>query len=324
MASDRVTAPLLNNMARNRQNNYYSLHIEDPQTITSRLLDSLDEPANYRDETNSEFDDFDPTANTLSGIPETALSSRRTSLVEEDVCFPAPAVTKQVLGIDYDELEQYVREEAREIRSLNAARQFVGDNSGASGAGIGMATTSVRKRSISIAGSPPVRKPSLYGDKFDAFRFSPKDSDQFRFTFYSTHQPSTIHARSMCEIPNKGESLSNMMRAGCFWMDVLSPTDSEMKALSKKLARTPIPIATLKHTTSGRLTGSVTLSDLATDPPHLQFCLTRTLSPQPPPPSPPRQGLSHPPADDRGHHDGGGAGEVRGVQKLLLRVLPQL
>ncbi|ORY97503.1 hypothetical protein BCR43DRAFT_438092 [Syncephalastrum racemosum] len=58
-------------------------------------------------------------------------------------------------------------------------------------------------------------------------------TDAYRFTYYSPAEPSTIHARSISEIPSNGENLSSMLRKGCFWIDVLSPTDAEMKALSK-------------------------------------------------------------------------------------------
>lgn len=58
-------------------------------------------------------------------------------------------------------------------------------------------------------------------------------TDAYRFTYYSPAEPSTIHARSISEIPSNGDNLSSMLKKGCFWIDVLSPTDAEMKALSK-------------------------------------------------------------------------------------------
>lgn len=53
-----------------------------------------------------------------------------------------------------------------------------------------------------------------------------------RFTFYSTAY-STIHARSLAEIPSAGTSLSEMLKAGCWWIDILAPTDSEVQDLGR-------------------------------------------------------------------------------------------
>jgi magnesium transporter len=39
----------------------------------------------------------------------------------------------------------------------------------------------------------------------------------------------------MSEIPSNGENLADMMKQGQYWIDILNPTDTEMKALSKVL-----------------------------------------------------------------------------------------
>ncbi|KAL1915123.1 uncharacterized protein VTP21DRAFT_7604 [Calcarisporiella thermophila] len=62
-----------------------------------------------------------------------------------------------------------------------------------------------------------------------------------RFTFYST-ATNTVHARSLHEIPQPGQSLSALLKAGCFWIDVLSPTDQEMRLLGKIFRLHPLTL----------------------------------------------------------------------------------
>jgi magnesium transporter len=60
-------------------------------------------------------------------------------------------------------------------------------------------------------------------------------------TYYSSAEPSTIHARSISEIPGyNNESLTDMMQKGCFWIDIHNPTDNEMKALCKSFRIHPL------------------------------------------------------------------------------------
>lgn len=37
-----------------------------------------------------------------------------------------------------------------------------------------------------------------------------------------------MHAHTLAEIPPLDSSLSGMLKDGCWWIDVLSPTDDEM------------------------------------------------------------------------------------------------
>ncbi|KAF9580774.1 CorA metal ion transporter, partial [Lunasporangiospora selenospora] len=56
--------------------------------------------------------------------------------------------------------------------------------------------------------------------------------DAYRFTLYSTASV-TIHAQTLGEIPPRGQTLSSMLQAGYFWLDVLAPTDEEIRMLSQ-------------------------------------------------------------------------------------------
>lgn len=60
-----------------------------------------------------------------------------------------------------------------------------------------------------------------------------EDSDACRITLFSVANPASIHVRTIPEIPTNGERLGDLLQKGCFWLDIESPTDTEMKTLSK-------------------------------------------------------------------------------------------
>ncbi|ORZ19382.1 hypothetical protein BCR42DRAFT_459759 [Absidia repens] len=82
------------------------------------------------------------------------------------------------------------------------------------------------------------RRFSLYGDR--AKHQDVDDSEAYRWTYYSTAETATIHARHLCEIPPKGVKLSDMIKKGCFWIDVLNPTDTEMRTLCQAFRIHPL------------------------------------------------------------------------------------
>jgi len=68
----------------------------------------------------------------------------------------------------------------------------------------------------------------------------------YRFSFYSNSLPAVIHARSLDELPADGQTFeqlfpsidspsasSNDSDDTTWWLDILNPTDEEMKTLSK-------------------------------------------------------------------------------------------
>lgn len=60
-----------------------------------------------------------------------------------------------------------------------------------------------------------------------------KYDESYRVSFYSITEPSTIHAKNLAEVPGSDRTFSNMLQKGCFWLDVMCPTDLEMKILAK-------------------------------------------------------------------------------------------
>ncbi|KAG0224521.1 CorA metal ion transporter [Mortierella sp. GBA43] len=182
-------------------------------------------------------------------------SSRRHSVAEEDVCYP---LHSSDLDIDYNALENYIREEQVKAQKLRASldsgkpKNFrtlqPRSKSSSSGRlsrlknnGLGNAfTTSTPLASKgsqdsdygTISGknhTVPDRSYSLFGER-DKSQI-PLD-DAYRFTLYSTASV-TVHAQTLGEIPPRGQTLSSMLQAGYFWLDVLAPTDEEIKMLSQ-------------------------------------------------------------------------------------------
>ncbi|ORX63141.1 cora-domain-containing protein [Hesseltinella vesiculosa] len=125
---------------------------------------------------------------------------------KNDICMPNLKEQPQD-DFDTDALEQYIQKSAEANHS----------------------PPSLRKRRLSNMFEN--RKYSLYGDR--ALHPESDDPNQYRFSFYSTAEPSTIHTRYLHEIPSKGTRLTDMLKKGCFWIDVLNPTDAEMKILCK-------------------------------------------------------------------------------------------
>ncbi|CAJ0635022.1 7961_t:CDS:2 [Entrophospora sp. SA101] len=135
--------------------------------------------------------------------------NRKLSNAEEDVCYPIRPPHKKE-GIDFEALEEYIREE-------NALMAKKKNNS----------TTTVDNNDDEARTISSTRRFSQYTENIKP----PDLTEELRFTFYST-ETGTIRANCFSEIPPKGQTMTELLRQGCFWIDVLSPTDSEMRILS--------------------------------------------------------------------------------------------
>ncbi|KAI9313038.1 hypothetical protein BX666DRAFT_1864815 [Dichotomocladium elegans] len=68
------------------------------------------------------------------------------------------------------------------------------------------------------------------------------DSDACRITLFSVSEPESIHVKSIHEIPGDDTLLGDMLQKGCFWLDIQSPTDQEMRVLAKALHIHPLTV----------------------------------------------------------------------------------
>ncbi|KAG9072128.1 CorA metal ion transporter [Linnemannia hyalina] len=178
-------------------------------------------------------------------------SSRRHSVAEEDVCYPLPATD---LEINYTALEDYIRLEQIKTQNMMAAAEngtpkvTPGPQARTKSATGGLLS---KLRGASFTSSTPLSAKSAQDSNYGSIPgknfgipergyslFGERDKtqvpldDAYRFTLYSTASV-TVHAQTLGEIPPRGQTLSNMLQAGYFWLDVLAPTDEEIRMLSQ-------------------------------------------------------------------------------------------
>ncbi|CAH1757731.1 3136_t:CDS:2 [Entrophospora sp. SA101] len=187
-------------------NSYTGLRNLQDYVVSMNNLDS--------NETNS-YDETDSDNGTAN-----ASSSATTLQQQNDACFPMAesAGFKRPTGIDYEALENYVKVENEKRRNQQRRRQ----------------------RRLSEPASAFVRKKS--NNHCPNLEINKHNSEiLYRLTFYSAIH-STVHARTLAEIPSADSSLSEMLKDGCWWIDVLSPTDEEMKEFGKIFGIHPLTI----------------------------------------------------------------------------------
>ncbi|KAF8928965.1 CorA metal ion transporter, partial [Dissophora ornata] len=180
-------------------------------------------------------------------------SSRRHSVAEEDVCYPLQSSN---LDIDYNALEEYIRLEqiktqklmlssdqggiknSRGPRTKSMSSGLLSKLRGSSLSNSFSSSTPLSSKITQEAdyGAIPIKNSGLPERSYSLFgerdrNQTPLD-DAYRFTLYSTASV-TVHAQTLGEIPPKGQTLSNMLQAGYFWLDVLAPTDDEIRMLSQ-------------------------------------------------------------------------------------------
>ncbi|KAL1917558.1 uncharacterized protein VTP21DRAFT_3951 [Calcarisporiella thermophila] len=139
---------------------------------------------------------------------------RRPSNVEEDVCFPLlPDIkTTSKNGIDHDALGAYLR----------------GELIPASRSGNDPSDTTVEPEGDTLNEKDPLKgdlsKPIVPERR--------KQLESERFSFYS---PATgvIYAETFNELTHEGKSIIDMLSTSGWWIDILSPTDAEMRAFSR-------------------------------------------------------------------------------------------
>ncbi|GBB86672.1 hypothetical protein RclHR1_13050001 [Rhizophagus clarus] len=127
--------------------------------------------------------------------------TRKLSSVEEDVCYPLRNTNKGD-GIDYEALEEYIMEE-----NTSAKRDYL---------------------SPSPIDGEPKRRVSEFGERIRSIN---EVKEEFRFVFYSI-ETGTIKAKTLATIPPEGKKMTELLKQGIFWLDVLAPTETEMRILS--------------------------------------------------------------------------------------------
>ncbi|ORX38390.1 hypothetical protein BD324DRAFT_577597 [Kockovaella imperatae] len=131
--------------------------------------------------------------------------------------------------------------------------------------GFGQSDDAPESSASATAFKAPRQPKNLGGNGFVPFKDQAPGHDRpYRFSFYSNALPVTIHARTLAELPADGQSFEDLFRgkqvdrspqvestdygdgseddpeAATWWLDVLSPTDDEMRMLSKVFGIHPL------------------------------------------------------------------------------------
>ncbi|CAG8488336.1 3723_t:CDS:2 [Paraglomus occultum] len=141
--------------------------------------------------------------------------NRRPSIAEEDVCYP---LREEGDGIDYKALEQYIKGEDEDNGENRCESDDVNEYN----------EKSVREKDMAIVDTSGSK--GLY--QFDRNTEASDLKEEFRYTFYSSAS-GTIRAKTLGSLPPKGTSITDLLKKSTFWIDILSPSDSEMRELSK-------------------------------------------------------------------------------------------
>ncbi len=188
----------------------------------------------------------------LSWISARSSNSKRSiqslhTETEKDVCFPVKPKSSVLNGIDFNEIVAFCEADGnKEDSSDEESREFKFNNS---------LFTSGLKNSQSHGG-PKI----LLGENNNEGDLSPNDPgrgdegitfggayeagmlEQERFSFFSTEAENTIYAYDFPSLVNEGQSFKEFFeqQSGTWWLDCFSPTDAEMKMLTRAFGLHPL------------------------------------------------------------------------------------
>ena len=162
------------------------------------------------------------------------------SALEEDVCFPNDKKVDEDV-INYNELDNYIQEiKSSEQLELSPRSSSISPSSSEQQRQRQQQEERRRRRST-------LRRYSLYGDRDRYTNGEKQDRAEGRVTLFSVTESQPIHAKSLDDIPTHAarggyQQLSDLLKKGCFWLDILSPSDAEMKILSKTFHIHPLTV----------------------------------------------------------------------------------
>lgn len=181
-------------------------------------------------------------------IDNDASSISTNKSAEEDVCFPLQDERPDDnLHIDFEYLENFMREEAEESRSTR-----------------GKVFSDLRPQDASPA-TGPVPMATADGDIIDVPMYSLSDEkedqdvkaapatqqqhvDPNRFSFFSSAWESTIHAPDFADLVLPGEDVRGLFSFpkgetdGVWWLNVNNPTEAEVRAITRAFGIHPLTI----------------------------------------------------------------------------------
>ncbi|RCK64634.1 Magnesium transporter ALR1 [Candida viswanathii] len=201
-------------------------------------------------------------------------ASRTSQETEEDVCFPMVRDHIRVNGIDFDEIDEFIREE-REEKQLQ--QQYMAKNALRieEFQSLSATTSSSRhKQSIGSTAALKYTPKNILKNTFSRFEevHDTSSSDEIelkarddgsseqvkfggarisdgsngslpdRFSFFHSESEETVHAPDIPSLVAPGQSARDLFKDGeeTWWLDCTCPTDSEMKMLAKAFGIHPL------------------------------------------------------------------------------------
>lgn len=158
------------------------------------------------------------------------------------MCFVDPDDTPNPYTIDFDDLEDFVREQAtRQSIDHQRSRQASFSCQGAKG----KASGDLRKKTDSLAkadteitlGVDSDDQNSVLEEKLAILMSNKQRKRVNRFNFFSTELDESIHAEDMGDLLMPGETFKGLFElgpeGGCWWMDMNMPTEEEVEVICK-------------------------------------------------------------------------------------------
>lgn len=197
-------------------------------------------------------------------------ASRLSQETEEDVCFPMLREHIRVKGIDFDEIEEFIKEErdeegfARHQAALQAG--LVHGLAQTSLAALKYTPANLLKRSRKLETTEtdlgdrdgPELMGEKHSDSIGEYEKSDSSAENVkfggtrindsalalpdRFSFFSSESEETIHAPDFPLMVPPGQSVKELFHGGdgTWWLDCVCPTDAEMKMLAKAFGIHPL------------------------------------------------------------------------------------
>ncbi|KAG7860345.1 hypothetical protein KL939_001831 [Ogataea angusta] len=173
---------------------------------------------------------------------------------EEDVCFPMVPEHIRIRGIDFDEIEEFIKEQREENEIFMKREEDLRQDSYAS-----RATGSQKFSTAALKYTPRSDEKDSSGSKDTYAVTDSSDSDgngvtfekQFpskesappdRFSFFSSEDEETIHAPDIPSLVPPGTPFQSLFQQeeAIWWLDCVCPTDNEMKMLAKAFGIHPL------------------------------------------------------------------------------------
>lgn len=179
---------------------------------------------------------------------------------QEDVCFPMINKVNYQSGIDFGELDEFSQMHRNDFdinernfykpihcQMKNNSRPLVPQ-----GFGIDQknpSPPSSAETTTPPAWSEPYQEKYSYSGEFDSgFNKRRASFTMDRFSFFASESDETIHAPDLASLTDEGQSFKDLFNPenGTWWLDVLDPTDAEMRVIAKSFGIHPLTAEDIK------------------------------------------------------------------------------